>query len=194
LLFPFFIAYLIGAIPSGYLVGRWVKGIDLRLHGSGNIGASNSARLLGKKYFALIFLIDAGKAWAVLYGCDKFSFVGFHEPCRAIVLMVVASVLLFGNAYSCFIGFSGGKGVATTVGIIGYLYPPLFALLFCCIWAVILLIFRQAFLASLIAAVAVCLMAPWLFGIMIYYFWFFLFICIWLVIRHHDNIKKMVGR
>jgi glycerol-3-phosphate acyltransferase PlsY len=194
LLISVFVAYLVGAIPTGYWLCKWLKGIDIRQYGSGNIGATNSARLLGKKYFALIFLLDAGKAWVTLYACDAFWFTTYAESYRLPALFTTAGVLLIGNAYSCFIAFRGGKGVATTVGIVGYLYPPLLALLFCCSWLVIFGVTRRAFIASLTAIGIVSLTGPLIYPLEIKYIIFLVFMCFWLIIRHHGNIKKWWAR
>ncbi len=190
LLISLVIAYITGAIPTGYWLGKIVGGIDITQHGSGNIGATNIARVLGKKYFALVFLIDAGKAWATLYCCDNFLLQNLPNSIHVAMLLITACVLLMGNAYSCFIGFRGGKGVAAMVGIIGYVYPPILLLIFCFSWLLVLLITRRVFAASLIAIVAMSLAALWLTIFDIKHFLFLAFMCVWLIVRHHDNIKK----
>ena len=98
------LAYLIGAIPTGYLIAR-LKGVrDIRQHGSGNIGATNVSRLLGIHYFFIIFFLDAGKA---------FLFMNTIKPYFPIdYLYFFAGILLLGNTCSLFLRFRGGKGVA----------------------------------------------------------------------------------
>src|SRR5690348_15473304 len=102
-------AYLVGAIPTGYLIAK-LKGItDIRQHGSGNIGATNVSRILGKHYFFLIFFLDAGKAYLFIHALKAhFSFN---------YLCIFASIVLVGNGYSIFLRGSGGKGVATLFGL-----------------------------------------------------------------------------
>lgn len=179
-----------GAIPTGYWLGKWFKGIDVRQQGSGNIGATNIARLLGKKYFVFVFLLDAGKAMMTMFVCDHWLLSGFVGTYKITALLLVATTLLVGNAYSCFIAFRGGKGVATSVGIIWYLYPPLLALLFCCSWLMIMAVVRRAFVASLGAVVLVCLLGPVVYVLSLVQMLFLVFIALWLVIRHQANLKK----
>lgn len=200
------IAYFVGAIPTGYLLCRWLKGVDIRQCGSGNIGATNIGRVLGKKYFFLVFLIDAGKAWGMLYTCSHlrlWCFGGQAIAARAkdvgdmklMFLLLVAGALLLGNAYSCFLRFSGGKGVATTVGVISYLYPPFLSLTFCCLWLGVMFLTRHAFVASLVAVAGVGVCAPILYALDMRLMFFLVGIAGWLAFRHHRNIKKWwVGR
>lgn len=115
------IAYLIGAIPTGYLIARLQGIADIRQHGSGNIGATNVARLLGVKYFFLIFALDALKASVYLF-CLA-SAVSYQE------CLLAAAALLIGNGYSIFLRGTGGKGVATSAGILAVLYPTLVGIL-----------------------------------------------------------------
>jgi len=117
-LFGIITAYLIGSIPTGYLVARFQGIADIRNHGSGNIGATNVARSLGKGYFFLILLLDAAIAFLLLYFLSK---TGASQP----LLIIASAALILGNAYSCFLGFKGGKGVATSLGILLALNPLL---------------------------------------------------------------------
>src|SRR5581483_8545951 len=103
--------YLIGAIPCGYLIARACGINDIRNHGSGNTGATNVGRILGLKYFFLIFFLDCLKAYAVL---AVLAHYGFEQS----DLIIPALALLVGNAFPLFLRFRGGKGVATSVGIL----------------------------------------------------------------------------
>lgn len=112
------IAYLIGSIPTGYLIARLHGVADIRNHGSGNIGATNVARSLGTGYFFVILLLDASKAFLLLSFLSK---AGMSQP----FLILAGASLLLGNAFSFFLGFKGGKGVATSLGILAALNPLL---------------------------------------------------------------------
>src|SRR3989337_2711884 len=112
-------AYLIGSIPTGYLITRYVRGNDIRRFGSGNIGATNVARFLGLKYFFLVFFIDACKAYTYLVWC---ACMGLPQE----VVFFAAISLLIGNSCSAFLQGSGGKGVATIVGILFVVHPLVF--------------------------------------------------------------------
>jgi acyl phosphate:glycerol-3-phosphate acyltransferase len=143
------IAYLIGAIPTGYLLCLWCYGIDITNHGSGNIGASNVARVMGNKLFPVVFCIDAGKAYAPLWLVSLSGYGG------ASVLYGVALALLVGNAYSLFIGFRGGRGVATAMGIVGFFLPWTSTIGCMVVWIAMLAVTRKPFMASMSAFIGV---------------------------------------
>ena len=89
----FMVAYVIGSLPSGYWFTRFFFSIDITKHGSGNIGATNVARIIGKPFFMLIFLFDAGKAYGTLYAAQAF-FGSQPDTC-----LLLSGALLIGNAY-----------------------------------------------------------------------------------------------
>jgi glycerol-3-phosphate acyltransferase PlsY len=144
--------YVVGAIPTGYFFCKFFFGIDITQYGSGNIGASNVARVMGKKYFVLIALIDALKAYGVLALVHWLS-VAYGLP--AWIFYLVMASLLIGNAYSIFLNFSGGKGVATALGIMLFVLPPAPAGLFVIAWAGVLALTKQPFVASLVSIMLV---------------------------------------
>ncbi len=182
--FLILLAYIVGAIPSGYWFGRYVMGIDITCYGSGNIGASNVARVLGKRYFLLIFCADALKAYGMMI------FAGYYlDPQQSTALYPIGAALLIGNAFSPFLRFKGGKGVATAIGIAAY-YIPFTMLLFTLVcWLIIVAITRHPFVASL-AWIALAMLCD-------YYYQSAahapLFVCIalWLVMRHTTNIYRL---
>ena len=115
-------SYLAGSIPFGLMIGRAVKGIDLRQHGSGNIGATNAGRVLGKKWGLICLVLDALKGLLpvaflprLLFGADELAM----EHLR--VLAGVSTIV--GHMFSCWLGFRGGKGVATSLGVVAMLSP-----------------------------------------------------------------------
>ena len=119
-------AYLLGGVPFGLLVGR-LRGVDVRKAGSGNIGATNVGRLLGRRFFYLVLLLDALKA-AVPVGVASLLVHGNTEPTQRTPLLFalwlgcgVAAFL--GHVFSPFLGFKGGKGVATALGIVLGFWP-----------------------------------------------------------------------
>ena len=107
------IAYLVGAIPTGYWCGRLVKGIDIREHGSKNMGATNVFRVLGKGPGIIVLIIDICKGIIpIMVIANGF---GFKDP----LLLVLAGVIaVAGHNWTVFLGFKGGKGVATTLGVL----------------------------------------------------------------------------
>jgi glycerol-3-phosphate acyltransferase PlsY len=115
-------AYLVGAVPFGLLVG-WMKGIDVRKAGSGNIGATNVGRLLGGKYFALVFVLDALKG-AVPMVAGSWVVKGLDEsPVKYLLWLSVGLAALLGHVFPIYLGFKGGKGVATALGVMLGVWP-----------------------------------------------------------------------
>ena len=183
------LSYIIGAIPIGYLFARFVHGIDIRKAGSGNIGATNAARVLGgTHYFLLIFALDAGKAWLCMHLVKQVAAHALADP--AIFIFVPALCLLVGNAYSCFIQFKGGKGVATTIGLLLAIAPGAVVGLFVASWLIVVLSFRWAALASIVAIIVTtigywCLPLAVVPGLS----YFLIFLIFWLIMRHRDNMR-----
>jgi len=171
------LAYLVGAIPTGYLIAK-LKGIaDIREHGSGNIGATNVSRILGKQYFFLIFLIDAGKALLFIHAIKPYFDFDY--------LCICAGIVLFGNGCSVFLRGSGGKGVATLFGLLVALSTHTAVMLFG-IWAILLAITRTVGLASVGAAVWLPFCAYLMHNPPL--FLFSLFATLWIVQTHRSNI------
>jgi glycerol-3-phosphate acyltransferase PlsY len=172
------LAYIIGALPTGYIIAK-LKGInDIRAHGSGNIGATNVSRFLGKHYFFLIFFLDAGKAYIYMYLIKEY--VDFNQLC------ILASILLFGNGCSLFLQGSGGKGVATLCGLLASLYPATLLPLFLG-WLFILFITHTVGIASVVAVMLLPVYAYTTDNNA--FFLFALFATVWIIHTHRSNIK-----
>lgn len=178
-------AYIIGAIPTGYWFAKYFFSIDITKHGSGNIGATNIARTLGAHYFFLVFAIDALKAAVFLIACSDY----FHLSVSNLIFLSV--MLLIGNAYSPFLKFLGGKGVATTVGILAALTPWWITTFFILCWLLILVSTKRADIASLSS---IALTAIYSFFSLNYIspslLVLFGFITIWLFWTHRNNLKN----
>ena len=114
------LAYVAGATPFGYLVAKW-KGIDIREHGSGNIGATNVIRVLGKKIGIPVFAMDMLKGLLPVVAARLWCTWTTHEPTWPMLLAALGSVL--GHNFTFWLGFKGGKGVATSAGAILALLP-----------------------------------------------------------------------
>jgi len=171
------LAYLIGAIPTGYLIAKF-KGIaDIREHGSGNIGATNVSRVLGKKYFFLIFFLDAGKAYLFIHLIKPYFDVNH--------LCLFAAILLFGNGCSIFLRGGGGKGVATLSGLLVALNTQAALILFG-IWAILLYLIRTVGIASVGAVVWLPFIAYRLHNPP--FFLFSVFATMWIMQTHRSNI------
>ncbi len=156
------VAYLLGSIPSGLLISK-SQGIDIREHGSKNIGATNVWRTMGRKWGLLAFFGDTAKGWlAVIAGfwiAAHWSYevplprgwVGLDHLARDYAGITAALGCILGHNFPIWLRFKGGKGVATSLGvIIGMM--PLVALLIFAVWGVVLKLTRYVSLASIIAA------------------------------------------
>jgi acyl-phosphate glycerol 3-phosphate acyltransferase len=148
-------AYLLGSIPFGYLAGR-IKGIDLRAVGSGNIGATNAGRVLGRGWGWVVFILDFGKG----AGCTLLGMIpAFKEGTWPLELpaTVCGAAAFIGHLFPVYLGFRGGKGVATGAGVIACLIPTPFlnALI---LWLLVVLVTRMISAGSVVAAI---LLAAW---------------------------------
>ena len=153
------VAYLLGSIPFGLMVGK-AKGIDPRTAGSGNIGATNLGRLLGRRFFVMVFLLDLLKgllpmlaAAFVLRGAGDTDTFG---PGTYALWFAVGMAAILGHMFSVFLRFKGGKGVATSAGVVLGLFPyftvpGLGALV---VWFAVFKPTRYVSLASIVAALA----------------------------------------
>jgi glycerol-3-phosphate acyltransferase PlsY len=144
-LWPVFF-FLLGSIPTGYLMGR-ARGIDVRQHGSGNIGATNVGRVLGRNWGLAAFAIDFAKGFVALFLLRVFVFPGIVPWNVQLLLVVCGMAAVLGHNYTPWLGFKGGKGIATSAGVIGALLPEALIIVFG-IWACEVLILRYVSLGS----------------------------------------------
>lgn len=145
-------AYLLGSIPSSHLMGRWA-GVDLSARGSGNLGGTNVYRVLGWKAAVPVVLVDIGKGLVPAWFFPLWDGHGAGALALAYGLCAIT-----GHIWSVFVGFRGGKGVATSGGVLLAL-APLAVLVGLFLWIGMVLVTRTVSLASLTAATAVPLLA-----------------------------------
>lgn len=137
------LCYLLGSIPASYLIARWAAGVDLRTAGSGNVGASNVLRVAGPAGYAAAIALDVAKGLAAVLVVPVLG--GGH------LLQTGGGIAaVFGHMFPLWLGFRGGKGVATTVGVFLGL-SPLATLLAAGVWLAVILSTRYASVASLLA-------------------------------------------
>ena len=152
-------AYLIGSIPFGYIAGR-LNGIDLREHGSRNIGATNAVRVLGKGWGIPVFVMDFLKGFAPLMfmKCHLGGDMTVFSPADMGWFLGVMFALILGHTFTCFLKFKGGRGVATTGGCLFALSPWVggAALLF---WVGSMILTRYVSFSSIMAGVGMILAA-----------------------------------
>ena len=182
------VAYLIGSIPTGYLIVKSKTGDDIRTIGSGSTGATNVKRVLGKKWFFIVLLLDALKgATPVLLA--KFFVTAGSSLGLAPVLAAVAVII--GHSKSCFLGFKGGKSVASGVGTILALNWAV-GLIIAGIWSVITYSTKYVSVGSIIAL----LISPilmFLFHAPIAYICYCALGAIYIVYLHRENIKRLIA-
>jgi len=171
------IAFLLGSIPFGYLFGK-CKGIDIRAHGSGNIGATNVWRVLGKSCGIPCFILDVLKGFIpVMLALNLLRFEGMGQglllpiPADWIqwqgqhttqLLHVCCGLLaILGHNYSPWVGFKGGKGIATSAGVLLALFPFFGICLLVLLWLMVFLTTRYVSLASIAAAAALPILTVW---------------------------------
>ncbi len=146
-------AYLVGSIPTGFLVAK-AKGIDIRTVGSGNKGATNVFRTLGKVPGIFVLLVDALKGWFAVEVISKLApqilSISAPDDCLRITAGVGA---ILGHNYTCWLKFKGGKGIATSAGVIAVLVPWTL-LIVLGLWIIMLVATRYASVASIVAAFA----------------------------------------
>lgn len=181
-------SYLIGSIPTGYIVVKLLKKIDIRQIGSGSTGATNVKRVLGAKWFFAVMFLDALKgAIPVMIASHYFNYWHF----LGLGPVVAAAAVIIGHSKSIFLGFTGGKSVATGIGTILALCWPV-GLIIAAVWGIITYLSKYVSLGSVIAVA----MAPILmnaFNQNIYYICFAALGAIYVVILHKENIKRLLN-
>ncbi|MBS3735710.1 MAG: glycerol-3-phosphate 1-O-acyltransferase PlsY [Candidatus Bipolaricaulota bacterium] len=172
-------SYLIGAIPFSYLIPKVFLDIDVRHRGSGNPGASNVSRVCGKGYGAAALIMDLGKGIVAAFLIQQLGF-----PAGLGFLAVL------GHVANPFLRLSGGKGVATSLGVISYL-SPFAGLIFMVIWVTILLIWKVAGLSSLVA-ISSTPVAFFLFGVKTSLLWVSVGLVCLIYFTHRGNIARLI--
>lgn len=184
------LAYLIGSIPTGYIIVKLKAKKDIRTIGSGSTGATNVKRVLGKKWFFITLLLDAFKGalpvvlakWAV--SCGLFlDFLGIYAVIAAIFVIV-------GHSKPLFLGFKGGKSVASGVGTILAL-SPLAGLIIAIIWALITYFSKYVSLGSIIAL----FLSPFIMYFLnapVAYVFYCTLAAIYIIYLHRENIQRLI--
>ena len=153
-------SYLIGCVPFGWLLAKSLKGVDLRTVGSGNVGATNAMRVLGRPLGILVFFLDAAKgALAILWLVPLVA----RTEAEALVGVMAGTAAVLGHCYSIFLGFGGGKGVATGCGALATFDPWIFAI-GGLVWLAVLAATRWVALASIAMGLAFPIAAWWRLG------------------------------
>lgn len=185
-------SYLLGSIPTAYIFGKFLKGIDIRKHGSGNVGATNVFRVLGKGPGIVVLLIDIAKGLIAVTLCaDLFKLN------QTIHFVLLGLAVVAGHNWTCFLKFKGGKGMATSLGVLIGLMIKLSSIrvivLSCAgLWTLLFLLTGYVSLASILsAAVFPVLMvaAAQSFELVL----LGLVFCVFVILRHRPNIKRLLN-
>jgi glycerol-3-phosphate acyltransferase PlsY len=188
------LCYLIGSFPSGYLVGK-SQGIDIRQHGSGNIGATNVLRVMGKKWGYLVFFSDSLKGFiAVKVGVWLASSAGAEATLAAVVAGICC---IIGHNYTVWLRFKGGKGIATSIGVLLAIVPTMIVLIVLVVWLAVFLVWKYVSLASICAALSLPVAVLALFPFVAHgNYWvlvvFSLIVAALAVWRHRPNIDRLL--
>ena len=180
-------SYLLGSIPFGYITTKLIKKEDVRNFGSGNIGATNVSRVLGAKYGVLVALLDIFKGFTAVWLAQLLlsSAMGSYIPLLAGLFAIL------GHDYTIFLNFSGGKGVATTLGVILKLFP-LILISATLIWIIIVYIKRYVSLASILSASSIPILA-FIFDKSNISILFTGFMALLIIFTHRSNIKRLLN-
>lgn len=178
------LAYLIGSIPSGLILGKLFWHKDLREHGSHNIGATNAWRTLGKGAGIAVFIADSLKGQAGV----ALGLVLAGTPLAAVIGGLFA---IIGHSFSIFLRFHGGKGVATSLGVLTMLMGNVTLIVFA-VWFAIVYTTRYVSLGSVVAGFLTPILAA-LFGYPMEYILFTVIAAILVIVRHRENIKRLMN-
>jgi glycerol-3-phosphate acyltransferase PlsY len=175
--------YLLGSIPFGYIAGKLFKKIDIRELGSGNIGATNVFRILGPSLASLVLIGDISK------GIFSIYLVQYFNIDNLLILTIAGLAVICGHDWSLFLGFKGGKGIATTFGVI-FALNPIISILAIVVWVVVMIITRYASLSSILAVISIMIFTI-LFKQPYEYIIFSAIIIVLSIFKHKENIKRL---
>jgi len=186
-------AYLIGAFPTAYIFGKLLKGIDIREYGSGNVGATNVFRTVGKIPGILVFIIDVLKGTAAVVllplavkTIDPDAFILSYD----YFYILLGASAIAGHMWTCFLKFKGGKGVATTAGVMAGLSPGVLGACLI-VWIVIFSLWKFVSLASICSAVFMPIFSL-ITGKSLEFIIFTTILCIAGVHAHRSNIRRLI--
>jgi len=191
------ISYLIGGIPFGYLIAV-IKGVDIRTQGSGNIGATNVGRVLGKKYGLIIFILDMLKGFAVvlLVPAAVSSAVNISTTTGNLLAVLCGFCAVLGHAFPVYLKFKGGKAVATSFGVFIWLVPISIAIAFG-VWLLTVIVTRYVSLGSMIGSLSlvgvIVIVVDSPFGDNICLTAMSVAVAILIIVRHTSNIQRIIA-
>ncbi len=187
-------AYLLGSIPSSVWIGKWFYNIDIREHGSGNAGTTNTFRILGTFPGIVVFFLDMFKGFLSV---SLIHFAYQYIPATAGYVnfqLLLGSMVVLGHIFPIYVGFKGGKGVATLLGVV-FAIHPISALITLLIFVLILLITKYVSLSSMIAGLTFPFQIIFIFKeTIISLILFSIIISVLLIVTHQKNIVRLLAR
>ncbi len=178
------ISYLLGSIPNGLILGKAIWGVDLRQHGSKNIGATNAWRTIGKAGGISIFALDFLKGAVSAY-------LGLHLGGSELAGVLCGILAIAGHSWSVFLAFKGGKGVATGLGVIAALMPMVTLIVFA-VWFAIVYFTGYVSLGSIVGAALVPILTLF-FGLHTEFLILGLIAAVFIIYRHKSNIERLLN-
>jgi glycerol-3-phosphate acyltransferase PlsY len=189
------ISYLLGSIPTGYLFAK-MKGVDIRKVGSGNVGATNAMRVLGKKAGAVVLLVDILKGFLAVIVIGDFMSARLSFTQAQNLRIIIGLCCICGHNWNIFLNFRGGKGIATSFGVLLGLslrFPGLGLIIgiLVLVWLGVFMVWRIVSLASLTASTALPVCAI-IFKQPFLMVFVSLLLCLFVFIRHKSNLLRLI--
>ncbi|MFH1198692.1 MAG: glycerol-3-phosphate 1-O-acyltransferase PlsY [Candidatus Omnitrophota bacterium] len=189
-------SYLIGSIPTAYIFVRLLKGVDVRKVGSGNVGATNASRILGKKLGILVLLLDILKGFVVVFFLSDFLAPRVSLISTDALRVILGFVAICGHNWTIFLNFKGGKGVATTLGVLAGLAFKIPGInialgLILLSWLIVFIISRIVSLASIVGALLFPIFVL-IFNHSVFMFIIAIILAAFIILRHKSNIQRLL--
>jgi len=179
------LGYLVGGTPFGLLIARWFAGVDVREHGSGNIGATNVYRVVGWKAGIAVWILDVGKGLVPVIIADRLGLGLGWQVCAGLAAIA-------GHSFSPFLRFKGGKGASTSLGVMLGIMLPVGLATFA-VWGVVVLLSGYVSLATIIGAIALTPLTLWIYPGDTGRLAFALLAGALTVARHASNIRRLLA-
>jgi glycerol-3-phosphate acyltransferase PlsY len=185
------LSYLLGSTPTAYIFAKAVMGLDIREHGSGNVGATNVARIMGKRVGMAVFILDFLKGMLSVTVIPVFlaGILSVSQP-PELTYILSGTAAIVGHIWTIFLKFKGGKGVSTTAGVIAGIHP-IIMLGGLVVWVIIFAIWKYVSVASIAAAISLPILAV----VMAQDTAFVVFccvVCLLGVYSHRANIRRLI--
>ncbi|MBI1837410.1 MAG: glycerol-3-phosphate 1-O-acyltransferase PlsY [Flavobacteriia bacterium] len=185
------IAYLLGSIPTAVWIGKSWYNIDVREHGSKNAGATNTFRVLGKKPGIIVLSIDVLKGFFAVY--IPVFFIQYSVNDELVKLQIIAAILVvLGHVFPLFANFKGGKGVATSLGVVFGIHPPA-ATVCLLVFLLVFIICNYVSLGAIVAAIIFPFVLKFVFAVeSIWLLLFSVVLSLAVIITHRKNVTRLL--